>query len=163
MGIPKNYHKNTLGRKKIKVSVLGCEINVNMDRIGEKIDRAQDILDDQVWSDVQMYMPKNTGNLIQQTNMINNATRGEVYLYPPELDYGHYQYEGIKFVDPVYKKGAFYSPEYGFWSRPGVDKIPSGEPLSYSNPKAEAHWGDVAMQNHKSQWIKVAKNALKKG
>lgn len=163
MGISKDFFKHTFGKQKVKIKVMGCEIKVDAERLGKKLDLAQDALDAQVWEDVQIYMPINTGDLIAQTNMINEATRGEVYLYPPESDYGHYQYEGIKYVDPEYGKGAFYSPEYGFWSRPGVEKVPSDEPLFYSNPKAKAHWGEVAMQNHRKQWVKVAKNAFKKG
>lgn len=163
MGISKDHFKKVFGRKKINIKVFGCEIKVDVEKLGEKLDFAQDVLDAQVWDDVKMYMPMNTGSLVKATDDINKSTRGEVYLYPPEHDYGHYQHEGIKYVDPDYGVGAFYSPEYGFWSRPGIEKVPSDEPLFYSNPLAEAHWGEAAEQNHKQQWIKVTKNAFKKG
>lgn len=160
MGIPKNYFRDELRRRNIKVSVMGCEINVNAENIGKKLDKAQDILDAQVWNDIQMYMPMDTGNLIGQTNMLNQVVRGEVYLYPPELDYGHYQHEGAVYVDPEYDIGAFYSPDYGFWSRPGVEKTKSTRKLTYSNPDAQAHWGETAYNKHKGDWVKVAKKAL---
>lgn len=163
MGIPKDFFKKMFGSKKIKIKTLGCEINVDATRIGEKLDYAQDKLDAQVWEDLQIYMPFGQGDLIKETDMINKSTRGEVYAYPPESDYGHYQYEGIKYIDPVYGIGAFYSPEYGFWSRPGVEKIPSDEPLFYGKPTAESHWDEVAIENHREQWIQVVKNAIKKG
>lgn len=163
MGIPKDYFRKLFGSKKVAIKVFGCEIRVSPERLGQKLDFAQDVLDAQVWQDVQTYMPMNTGSLIKSTDDINKTTRGEVYLYPPEHDYGHYQYEGIKYVDPVYGIGAFYTPEYGYWSRPGIEKVASEEFLFYSKPTAEAHWGEVAMQNQKEQWVKVAKRALKKG
>ncbi len=161
MGIPKNYFRDELRRHNIKATVFGCNILVKAENIGIKLDRAQDMIDEQVWSDIQRYMPHDTGNLIEQTNMYNQVVRGEVYLYPPELDYGHYQYEGMLYVDPKYDKGAFYSPEYGFWSRPGVDKVKSDRPLFYSNPDAEGHWDEIAYKNHKQQWVKVGKRALR--
>ena len=97
-----------------------------------------------------------------ETEKLNNATRGEVYLYPPNSDYGHYQYEGVLYVDPVYKKGAFYSTKYGYWSRPGVRKEKSNRPLFYSRDTAEAHWDEVAYTNHKKDWVKAAKRGYRR-
>lgn len=57
--------------------------------------------------------------------------------------YAHYQWEGRLYVDPITHKGAFYNPDYGFWSRPGASKIPTDTPLNYSkeqNPLATSHW-----------------------
>lgn len=163
MGIEKNHFRKEFEKMKVNVKVFGATIQMDPTNIGAKLDHAQDVLDAQVWSDVQRYMPHDTGHLIDMTNMLNQSTRGEVYIYPPELDYGHYQHEGILYVDPVTEKGAFYSPEYGFWSRPGVEKVKSERKLSYSSPDAIDHWGKYAYDNHKEQWIRVAKNALKQG
>ena len=102
-----------------------------------------------------------TGDLKSRTNAINVNERGQVFLYDPESDYGHYQYEGKVYVDPITGKGAFYSPEYGFWSRPGVEKVPSDRPLTYSQPNAVAHWGGVAIQEDQNKWLEVVKRALK--
>lgn len=52
----------------------------------------------------------------------------------------HYLYVGKKYVDPKYKKGAFYSPNYGFWSRPGITKIPTSQDLIYHTPGTGARW-----------------------
>lgn len=161
MGIGKNYFKRMFAKIKIKSVRDGCAINVSLEKFGRHMDIAQDALDAQVWSDIQNYMPMETGVLIAETDIINKSTRGEVYLYPPDSDYGHYQYEGIKYEDPDYGIGAFYSPEYGFWSRPGIEKVPSDEPLFYSRPSAESHWDETAYKNHSKQWVKVAKNAMK--
>lgn len=161
MGISKNHFKKEFAKAKIEIKVLGCKIEVNTERFGEKLDAAQDILDEQVWQDVQTYMPINTGNLIRQTNAKNQTVRGEVYLYPPDSDYGHYQYEGIKYIDPQYGIGAFYSPSYGYWSRKGVPKIKSEETLTYGRDEAVAHWGKEAEKNYKEQWVEVVKRAMK--
>ena len=136
-------------------------ISLNLERLGKKLDLAQDALDAQVWNDIKYYMPLKTGNLIDQTEQINRATRGEVFLYPPDSDYGHYQYEGIVYVDPVYNVGGFYDEEYGWWSRPGIEKVPSDRPLFYGRDTAEAHWDEKAESVHKRDWIAAAKRAVR--
>ena len=162
-GIPQNYNKNKLKKFNLTKTGNGYRLRLNFEPLGENIDRAQDALDAQVWQDVQRYMPIDTGALISRTNMLNTVQRqrGKVFLYPPDSDYGHYQHEGKLYVDPEYGKGAFYSPEYGFWSRPGVTKVESDRPLTYSNPNATAHWGETAFKNHKNDWLKVVERALK--
>lgn len=160
-GNPQKLFFRLFSRQKIEVKTNGCRINVSLARHGKKLDAAQDALDAQVWNDMQKYMPKRSGQLIEETGMLNGSTRGEVYLYPPESDYGHYQYEGILYVDPVYKKGAFYSKDYGFWSRPGIAKEKSDRPLFYTRDTAEAHWDEVAYANHKKDWVRAAKRGYK--
>jgi len=160
MSIPGGYFRKQFASLAMDKVGDGYKLRFNVTGLGERIDQAQDALDAQVWNDVQQYMPIDTGNLKMQTNMLNVSTRGEVYMYDPALPYGHYQYEGIKYVDPLYGIGAFYDPEYGFWSRPNVKKVPSGEPLHYSNPKAEAHWGEVAFNNHKESWLNVVRSFI---
>lgn len=75
---------------------------------------------------MRLKMPKDSGV------MIANTKNPEPGLVTVETPYAHYMNEGIKYVDPETKKGAFYDKASGmFWSRPGVKKIPSGEPLNY--------------------------------
>lgn len=137
-------------------------IKIDLGPLGMKLDRAQFALDTQVWIDVQQYMPLDTGNLKGQTNVLNQTMfgSGKLYLWPPESDYGHYQHEGIVYVDPVYQIGAFYSDEYGFWSRPGVKKVPSDRHLTYSQPRAEAHWGQAAYRDHGQEWAEIVRKVL---
>lgn len=52
----------------------------------------------------------------------------------------HYHYIGKLYVDPKYKKGAFYSQDYGFWSRPGITKIPTTRNLKYHVPGTGSQW-----------------------
>ncbi len=156
-----NFFRSMFGKLSINKVNGGAAITVDFSAFGHKLDIAQQALDAQVWNDMQQYMPHgSTGNLIAQTGLLNANASGEVFVYPPELDYGHYQYEGIKYVDPVYGIGAFYDPDYGYWSRPNVKKIPSDIPLFYSSPKAEAHWDEVAYANHGDEWVRVAKRAM---
>lgn len=64
--------------------------------------------------------------------------------------YAHYIYTGEVYVDPLYGVGGFYDPTYGWWSRPGITKIPSGRGFKHfnhnTNPKAIDHW-DIAAEN----------------
>ena len=63
-------------------------------------------------------------------------------LAPDYIQYNHpgshYQWAGMLYVDPKTKKGAFYSEDYGFWSRPGVTKIPTSRPLKTN--LGGSHW-----------------------
>lgn len=161
MGIDKGFFSRMFGKLNIDRSGQGYSVKVSFERFGKRMDKAQDALDAQVWEDIQRYMPMDTGNLIAETDVLNQSIRGEVYLYPPDSDYGHYQYEGELYVDPVYGKGAFYNPEYGYWSRPGIAKVPSGKPLFYGRESVEAHWDEVAEQNHAKSWLEVARRAMK--
>lgn len=160
MGIGTGFFRKRFAKLNISKSSNNMRIEVSLESLGKKIDEAQDALDAQVWSDIKRYMPLDTGNLIQETDILNKTTRGEVYLYPPDSDYGHYQYEGILYVDPKYNKGAFYDPDFGYWSRPGIPKVPTSTPLFYQRESAEAHWDEVAYQNHKKEWVSVAKRAI---
>ena len=163
MAIPENYFEKEFKNISYKKTSANNTISIDIDLsgLGRKIDIAQDALDSQVWADIQNYMPRDTSALIQQTNIVNQSVRGEVYFMPPNSDYGHYQWAGIKYVDPVYGVGGFYSEDYGWWSRPGVQKVPSNEPLHYSDPNARAHWDEVAFENHADQWVEVVRRALR--
>lgn len=66
----------------------------------------------------------------------------------------HYLYTGKKYVDPKYKKGAFYSADYGYWSRPGITKIPTNEDLKYHTPGTGAYWD-------KRMWSSKGKEVIK--
>lgn len=159
-GLPKDYYKKKMSKYNLNKTGNGYRLNLDFSNLGMKLDIAQDALDSKVWYDVQKYMPLDTGALRSETNVINQNERGRVFLYPPQSEYGHYQYEGKLYVDPVYGKGAFYSPEYGFWSRPGVKKVPTDRSLTYSQPNATSQWGETAYDNHKDEWYDTVKRAL---
>jgi len=140
----------------------GYSINLNWKPLEKKLQEAQYAVDAQAWQDVQKYMPMDTGALRDETNLLNVQAcgTGTIYLYPENHDYGHYLHEGVLYVDPVYNVGAFpitvAGEVVGFYSRPGVPKIPSERKLTYRDPNARAHWGEVAIQNHFKEWEKIA-------
>jgi len=158
--LPKNYYTDKMKKFNVSRTETGFKLELDYTPLGVKLDKAQDKLDDAVWDSVQKRMPVDTGGLKARTNAINQVERGQVFLYDPEVEYAHYQYEGKVYVDPITGKGAFYSPEYGFWSRPGVKKVPSDRPLQYGQPNAVAHWGEVAIQEDQQKWLDVVKRAL---
>jgi len=159
-GLPKDYYTKKLTKLNMSKSGNGYKITLDFQPQGQALDRAQDALDAAVADSVYKRMPVDTGMLRSETMSINAQTRGRVYLYPPNSEYGHYQYEGILYVDPITQKGAFYNEEYGFWSRPGVAKVPSDRKLTYSQPNAVARWGEVAYEQDKDEWLKVVQRAL---
>ena len=92
--------------KKFDIVKKGNEYDIDIkigSALGFALDAAQEQLEAQMWDDIQKYMPHDSGALISETNSINQSTRGEVYFFPPNSDYGHYQYMGTVYVDPLYK------------------------------------------------------------
>lgn len=153
-----------LGALNVHKTGNAYRLELNLKPVGKALDIAQDALDKQVWKDVQRYMPSGgsgSNGLIGMTNAINHSVRGKVYVYPPAHDYGHYQYEGIKYIDPVYHVGGFWIEGVGWRSRADVEKIPSEQPLKYQNPKARSHWGEVAIENHSKEWVDLVQRAMK--
>ncbi|MEI3530683.1 MAG: minor capsid protein [Bacilli bacterium] len=74
-----------------------------------------------------------------------------------------YLYHGKLYVDPKYKKGAFYSSDYGYWSRPGIPKIPSSRNLEYHTPGTGAFWDKRMWASDESEIVKEVQNFVNKG
>lgn len=87
------------------------------------------------------YAPMQTGTLAQSVDI-------EPFKVTYTQPYAHYMWEGVKYVDPIYKKGGFHNADSSrWWSRPGVTKIETNIPLNYSkeiNPLAQSHWEEPA-------------------
>lgn len=153
-------HETALKKYDYNRTGNGYKIHIKYSRLGRRLDKAQQVLDTQVWQDVQQYMPIQNGangGLIGETNTINAVTSGKVYLYPPDSKYGHYQNEGIVYVDPVYGVAGWQRDDGTWYSRAGITKVPSNRTLKYSNPKATSHWGETAIKNHMKEWQKLVK------
>lgn len=110
---------------------------------------------------IDPYTPHDSGNL--QSN---------VTIRPFEIEYNsryaHYIYTGEVYVDPLYNVGGFYSEEIGWWSRPGVQKVPSGRSFKHfntnTNPKATDHWDSVAVESGQLDKLeRTIESALKSG
>lgn len=82
------------------------------------------------------YVPRGDTGLLRETVALDTDT------ITYEMPYAHYQYIGKLYVDPITKKGAFYSEDYGFWSRPGVKKERTETDLVHTN--GFSYW-DVQM------------------
>lgn len=94
---------------------------------------AQKFLTNTCYRHMDKYVPMDTGNLRKNVSIEENSI---TYQSP----YAHYQYNGKLYVDTKTKKGAFYSPDYGFWSRPNVPKEPTDIDLQYHTPGTGPHW-----------------------
>lgn len=166
MAVSKNRNELELQKYSIHRTERGIRIDINFRPLGIALDRAQFALDTQVWADMQQYMPRASGHLVISTNVLNqiSAGTGEVHIYDPAVPYAHYQYMGEKYIDPVYRVGGFYGilegKEGQWWSRRGVTKVPSGEPLQYRNPMAESLWDVTAIENHDDSWVDVVRRAI---
>jgi len=153
----KNLHVN------IKDHNIELSINIDNKKLfGERLNYAQDKWDRQAWHDIQTYMPFDSGALIGETNALQDFGSGELYLYPPNHDYGHYLYEGKVYVDPKTGKGSFYTPTYGHWSRPGVGKVPSDRNLKFKKHLAVHHWGEAATKYCMKKWALQVERWLNK-
>jgi hypothetical protein len=161
-----NKFQIALGKFDIETQKRGYKLRLRFRPLGKKLDYAQLALDTQVWEDVQRYMPVGTGGasgLVGETNTLNASVlgSGKVYIYPPNHPYGHYQHEGIVYKDPVYNVGGFFSPKYGWWSRKGVEKVPSTQLIKYSQPNARRYWGKYAIDHHHKQWYDTFRKAMR--
>ncbi len=106
---------------------------------------AQKQLDESFLKYCDPYLPFDSGMLRDSGYTATEIGSGEIVWNVPQA---HYLYEGILYVDPKTGKGAFFSPDYGFWSRPGVQKVPSDRELEYHGGGlrgkrwAERMWAD---------------------
>mgnify|MGYP006875945854 CR=1 FL=1 len=166
MAIGKNHFKNLFKKLNINVNKDGVSININMTRFGIKMDNAQDALDNEFLTRMLQHVPGEDGGALRGDIKRFNETNGErgaIYAYNPNgVPYGHYQYEGIMYADQKTRKGAFYTPEYGFWSRPGVEKVPTTRLLQYKNPDAVRDWARYTAEHEKQPIVEAAKNGFKK-
>lgn len=101
------------------------------------------------------YVPLgSTGNL----RRITTITTDEITY---EMPYAHYQYIGKLYVDPITKKGAFYNPDYGFWSRPGAKKEPTNRDLVHKT--GFSYWDKKMWSIHKSDIEDEVQKFVEKG
>lgn len=75
----------------------------------------------------------------------------------------HYLYTGKKYIDPKYKKGAFYSPNFGYWSRPGITKVNSGENLVYHTPGTGSLWDIRMLTSQRNKVVKEVQDYVDRG
>lgn len=90
--------------------------------------KVQKYIDEFVLYRSEPYLP---GKHIHNSGVVNTKLgSGQVVWNTPDANY---LYEGKLMVDPITLKGAFFAPNYGFWSRPNTKKImdPKGRDLEF--------------------------------
>lgn len=110
---------------------------------------------------IDPYTPHDTGTL-------QDTVTYEPFAIKYNAPYAHYIYTGEVYVDPLYNVGGFYKPDYGWWSRPGVRKIPSGRSFAHfntnTNPNATDHWDEVAAKSGQvDKLTRILNSALQSG
>lgn len=117
---------------------------------------AQRFFTEEVMRASDPYVPMDTGVL---KNIAKNC--GDEILY--NTPYARYQWYGKLMVDPYTGKGAFFSEDYGFWSRPGVQKVLSDRDLNYQGaPRRGAFWVNRAWADNKYSIIKSTREFIQR-
>lgn len=108
--------------------------------------------------------PYTPGSHIHDSGVIGTKIgSGEVVWDSPDANY---LYEGKLMVDPYILKGAFFSKDYGFWSRPNTEKImdPEGKDLSFhGGGKRGSHWFDRMMDEEYDELVEGIQNKVNGG
>ena len=117
----------------------------------------QSKLQDSCYRHMNKYVPYREGGLSKEVDLSN--PKYIVY----EMPYAHYMYIGEKYVMDN-GKSAYYSPTYGFWSKKGAKKHPSGENLIYnqsrSHPYAGPYWDKRMVSAEIDEVIKEVQNYI---
>lgn len=88
---------------------------------------------------------------------------GQVVWNTPDANY---LYEERLMVDPFNLKGAFFSQNFGFWSRPNTEKImdPNGRNLEFHGGRLQGgHWFDRMIEAEMNELVKGVQNIVNGG
>lgn len=139
-----------------------AEVKLNMPRILNKVENDNfGLFLAHEWKRlINPYTPHRSGNLERNVEYKPFQIK---YISP----HSHYQYQGMLYVDPLYKVGGFTSDGGITWfSRPGIKKVATTTPLNYlkdHNPQATSHWDIAAEQaGQKEKLIRAANLYLKR-
>lgn len=116
---------------------------------------AQAFLVETCYKHMDKYVPMDEGNLRTNVSLTTNTITYE-------SPYARYQYYGKKMVMSN-GKSAYYSPDYGFWSKKGEKKIATNEDLVYHTPGTGSYWDKRMLSAEKKDVIKEVKNFIKNG
>lgn len=119
--------------------------------------KAQKFLANTCYKYMAQFVPGGTKSHLNQ--MARTQDDGVVYQSPG----AHYLYTGKKYVDPKYKKGAFYSSDYGYWSRPGITKIPTSQDLKYHIPGTGSYWDKKMWTSKGNEVVKELQSYVDRG
>lgn len=136
------------------------EMDVDLSRFNKQYGQAQWLLDSEIMTDMEPFMPKESGVFINVTKGLSAAIAGSGKVYAAAPPFGRFLYEGKTMVDiatgsPWARKGAkkvLVSQYSGQTNASENLKISTG-----SNPRATDHWFKKAKEVYGKQWIKKAK------
>lgn len=111
--------------------------------------QAQKFFSDRLLAESDPYIPYDSGILKSSGRVVDDGNAIEY-----ETPYARYQYYGKLMVDPITGKGAFFSKDYGFWSRPMAQKKLTDRDLKYQGaPTRGSHWVERAWLANKDGLI----------
>lgn len=121
------------------MAIFKIDVDYNkMNKITKKMTdpKLQEIFSYEVMRHSDKYVPFQSG-ILKNSAFVDADKTGIVYVAP----YARYHWFGKLMVDQKTQKGAFYSPEYGFWSRPLTPKELTNKDLNYTGaPMRGSHW-----------------------
>lgn len=141
------------------------KLNNSPEEISARIfdDKAKLFLANEARRLMDPYVPADNLVLAQNVRTYSVQEGGVIEYNSP---YAHYQYTGKQYVDPSTGKSAFFSPDFGFWSRPGVAKKKTDKDLKYSksrHPLATSKWDKAMITARKSDLTSSLEEYLKGG
>lgn len=116
----------------------------------------QKFWDNMLLTDMNQYTFFQTGTLRQSAITATVIGSGELVWPGPAA---RMLYHGIVMVDPVTGRAAYWSEDFGFWSRPGVRKVPDPtgrELVSHAGGITGARWAERAANDLMPRWEQSA-------
>lgn len=146
---------------KYMVGLSGVQKKQLLDKFGLDDGRTQKVIDSAFMGYMEPYMPKDNNQMIISMYNSTKVGSGEININTP---YAHYQHEGVKYVDPKYKIGAFHDPISGrYWSRPGIKKISSDKRLTYHDGTLRgSHFIERMLADHFNDILNAGQKEIEK-
>lgn len=147
--------------KGFQIHTDSVQIDVDMSRVENNLNRAQFALDSAIMTSMIPFMPQQTGQFINETQAESAALAGSGQVVAAAAPMGRFLYEGKTMVDV--KTG---SP----WARKGAKKVLVSEfqgktnakaNLSY-NGNAQSHWFEPAKEKDGDNWVKLVQKEMDK-
>ncbi len=146
---------------KYMVGFSGVQKKQLLDKFGLDDGRTQKVIDSAFMGYMEPYMPKDNNQMIISMYNSTKVGSGEININTP---YVHYQHEGVKYVDPKYKIGAFHDSISGrYWSRPGIKKISSSKRLTYHGGALRgSHFVERMLADHFKDILNAGQKEIEK-
>lgn len=130
----------------------------------EKGGRVQAFFTTDIMRRADKYVPMNSAKSFSfsaNPQKVHPEEGYEAIIY--DLDYGRVHWYGKLMVDPVTKKGAFFNPERGFWSRKHVKKELSDRDMQYQGaPLRGPKWVERSWLDNKDDIIRSTEEFARK-